>query len=74
MLAPWKERYDELRQCVEKQRHHFANKRPHSQNDGASWITQRVKNPPAIKETQVQSLCRKDPLGKEMETYSSLLA
>ena len=26
MLAPWKERYDKPRQCIEKQRHHFAEK------------------------------------------------
>ena len=25
MLAPWKKSYDKLRQCVKKQRHHFAN-------------------------------------------------
>ena len=28
MLAPWKERYDKPRQCIEKQRHHFADKVP----------------------------------------------
>ena len=32
-----------------------------------------VKNPPAKQETQVQSLVRKDPLEKEMTTYSSIL-
>ena len=26
MLAPWKECYDKPRQCIKKQRHHFANK------------------------------------------------
>ena len=26
MLAPWKERYDKPRQCIKKQRHHFADK------------------------------------------------
>ena len=26
MLAPWKESYDKSRQCIRKQRHHFANK------------------------------------------------
>ena len=30
-LAPWKESYDEPRQCIKKQRHHFANKGPYSQ-------------------------------------------
>ena len=33
-----------------------------------------VKNPPAIQETQVQSLGREDPLEKEMTTHSSILA
>ena len=27
-LAPWKKSYDKLRQCVKKQRHHFADKGP----------------------------------------------
>ena len=33
-----------------------------------------VKNPPAMQETQVQSLGQKDPLEKEMATHSSILA
>ena len=33
-----------------------------------------VKNPPAVQETQVQSLGGEDPLEKEMATYSSILA
>ena len=33
-----------------------------------------VKNLPAMQETQVQSLGPKDPLEKEMATYSSILA
>ena len=33
-----------------------------------------VKNPPAMQETQVQSLIREDPLEKEMATHSSILA
>ena len=33
-----------------------------------------VKNPPAMQETQVRFLGRDDPLGKEMATYSSILA
>ena len=28
--APWKESYDKPRQCIKKQRHHFANKSPYS--------------------------------------------
>ena len=33
-----------------------------------------VKNPPAVQETQVQSLGQEDPLGKAMATHSSVLA
>ena len=33
-----------------------------------------VKNPPAIQETQVQSLGWEDPPEKEMATHSSILA
>ena len=36
MLAPWKKSCDELRQCVKKQRPHFANKGPYSQSYGFS--------------------------------------
>ena len=27
-LAPWKKSYNKLRQCIKKQRHHFADKGP----------------------------------------------
>ena len=33
-----------------------------------------VKNPPAMQETQVQSLSQEDPLEKEMATHSGILA
>ena len=36
MLAPWKESYDKPRQCIKKQRHHFANKSPYYQSYGFS--------------------------------------
>ena len=36
MYAPWKESYDQPRQHVKKQRHHFANKGPSSQSYGFS--------------------------------------
>ena len=36
MLTPWKERYDQPRQHIEKQRHYFANKGPSSQGYGFS--------------------------------------
>ena len=32
--ASWQESYDKPRQCVEKQRHHFANIGPYSQGYG----------------------------------------
>ena len=41
---------------------------------GASLIAQLVKNPPALQETQVQSLNREDTLEKEIATHSSILA
>ena len=31
-LTPWKESYDQPRQHIQKQRHHFANKGPSSQS------------------------------------------
>ena len=36
MLAPWKESYDKPRQCIKKQRHHFADKGPYGQSYGFS--------------------------------------
>ena len=36
MLAPWKKSYDKPRQCIKKQRHHFANKGQYSQSYGFS--------------------------------------
>ena len=41
---------------------------------GASLVAQMIKNLPAMQETQVQSLCREDPLQKGMATHSSILA
>ena len=37
-------------------------------------MAQKVKNPPAVQKTQVQSLDQEDPLEKEMATHSSILA
>ena len=37
-------------------------------------MAQTVKNPPAIRETGVQSLGWEDPLEKAMATHSSILA
>ena len=36
MLAPWKESYDKPRQCIKKQRHHFADRSLSSQSCGFS--------------------------------------
>ena len=41
---------------------------------GAFLVAQMVKNPPAMRETRVQSLGGEDPLEKEMSTLSSILA
>ena len=41
---------------------------------GASLVAQMVKHPPAMQETQVQSLGREDPLEMEMATHSCILA
>ena len=37
-------------------------------------VAQMVKNPPAMRETWLQSLGWEDPLGKGMATHSSILA
>ena len=37
-------------------------------------MAQQVKNPPAVQETQVQSLGWEDPLEEELATHSSILA
>ena len=40
----------------------------------ASLVAQMVKNPPAMWETWVRSLCWHDPLEEGMATHSSILA
>ena len=42
--------------------------------DLASLVAQLVKSPPAMQETQVQSLAGEDALEKEIATHSSILA
>ena len=39
-----------------------------------SLVAQRLKHLPAMRETWVRFQGREDPLGKEMATYSSILA
>ena len=41
---------------------------------GCSLVAQLVKNPPAMQETWVRSLCWEDPLEEGMATHSSILA
>ena len=60
---------------------HHAKKKCHqflpwelNSNLGFPAGSRMVKNLPAVQKTQVQSLGRKDPLEKEMETHSSILA
>ena len=52
-------------QCLKKQQQKI---------NRASLVAQTVKNLPAMRETQVQSLGQEDPLEKEMATHSSILA
>jgi len=40
----------------------------------ASLVTQKIKNLPAVQETQIQSLGQEDPLEKGMANHSSMLA
>ena len=40
----------------------------------AYLLARMVQNPPAMQETQVQSLGREDPLEKGMGTHTSILA
>ena len=42
-------------------------------NFRASLVAQKVTNLPAMQETWVQSLGRKDPLEEQMATHSSIL-
>ena len=41
---------------------------------GASLVSQKVKNLPAMQETWVRSVGGEDPLEKEMATHTSILA
>ena len=47
---------------------------PQTKGGGTSQVAQWVKNPPAMQETQVQSLGWEDPLEEGMATHSSILA
>ena len=80
-IAPWKQSYDQLRQHIQKQGHHFADKvwllipdNSHFIIKWASLVAQMVKNLPTVKETEVLSLVWEDPLEKGMAAHSSILA
>ena len=47
---------------------------PNPDDSRASLVVQRVKNPPAMRETCARSLGWEDPLEEGLETYSSILA
>ena len=52
----------------------FFKKKKRKKQILASLVAQLVKNLPAMRETQVQSLGGEDPLEKGMATHSSILA
>ena len=46
----------------------------HGLRTKTSLVAQMVKDPLAMQETQVRSLCQEDPLEKGLATHSSILA
>ena len=52
----------------------FRNSQYVNNISGACLVAQRVKNVPAMQDTQCQSLGQEDPPEKEMATHSSILA
>ena len=67
MLAPWKKSYDELKQHIKNQRHHFSYKGPSSQSYGFSsshvWMWQLdYKEGCVLKNWCVQIVMLKEPL------------
>ena len=54
MLAPWKKSYDKPRQCIKKQKHHFADKGLYSQSYGFSSSHVEMFDSWAIKKTECQ--------------------
>ena len=43
-LAPWKKSYDQPRQHIKKQRHHFADKGPNNQSYGFPVVMYRCES------------------------------
>ena len=50
------------------------NLKPNLKSAVSSLVAQRLKHPPPMRETRVQSLGWEDPLEKEMVTHSDILA
>ena len=61
-------------ECGSGSRGHLVGGGPKLSNLEASLVAQLVKNPPAVQETLVRFLGRKDPLEEGMATHSSILA
>ena len=69
-LAPISAFYTGIQWVLNKEKYTFV----HHVTIWASMVAQMVKNPPAMRETWVQSLGGEDPLEKGMATHSSILA
>ena len=69
-LQRWLLKVREMLLKTEDRKHHHSS----AQKPWASLVGQTGKNPPSMREIQVQSLGWEDPLEKEMATYSSILA
>ena len=70
MLASWKESYDKPKQCITKQRHHFADQGPYSKGCGLSSSRVRIwqldhKESRVLKNWCFQAL--ESPLDKEIK-------
>ena len=63
MLAPWKKSYDKPRQCIKKQRHHFANKVSDSQSydlsSSCEWMWELDHKEGALKNGGFQTVVLK---------------
>jgi len=69
-LQRWLLKVREMLLKSEDRKHHHSS----AQKPWASLVGQTGKNPPSMREIQVQSLGWEDPLEKEMATYSRILA
>ena len=60
-LAPWKKSYDQPRQHIKKQRHHFANKSLYSQSYGFSSESLAIKKAEYLLSLEADSLPSEPP-------------